>query len=156
MNCNGCGVVLDPTEEQVNAAVDQVLDSSLADAHHHGGVCPLCGHSKKVPYWNRKTILFGLLVICLMTLTWIMVSLRRRQETERATAVKMVLARMQSNADVARLMGTPMRAKPEVSGDVSHDETGWKEAHLTLLVRGPQELLPEPTIRPELVCLIEV
>ncbi len=99
MNCNGCGVVLDPTEEQVNAAVDQVLDSSLADAHHHGGVCPLCGHSKKVPYWNRKTLLFGLLVICLMTLTWITVSLRRRQETERATAVKMVLARY-PNGDV--------------------------------------------------------
>jgi hypothetical protein len=29
MNCSGCGFVLDPTEEQVNAAVDQVLDSSL-------------------------------------------------------------------------------------------------------------------------------
>jgi YD repeat-containing protein len=74
-----------------------------------------------------------------MTLTWIMVSLRRRQETERATAVKMVLAKMQSNADVARLLGTPVRVEPGVSGDVSHDETGWKEAHLTLLVRGPQD-----------------
>src|SRR5260370_23654099 len=136
MNCNGCGVLLDPLEEQVNAAMDQVLDSSLADAHHHGGVCPLCGHSKKVPYWNRKTLLFGLLVICLLTLTAIIVTLRRGRETERATAVKVVIARMQSNADVARLLGTPIRWTPGVNGGVSPDEAGWDEVQPQVAGRG--------------------
>src|SRR5947208_1949999 len=46
MNCRGCGTQLDPTLEQVNAAVEQVLEASLKDAEKKGGVCPLCGHSK--------------------------------------------------------------------------------------------------------------
>jgi uncharacterized membrane protein YvbJ len=37
MNCNGCGVELDPSEEQVNTAVDQVLETSLRDAQKKGG-----------------------------------------------------------------------------------------------------------------------
>jgi YD repeat-containing protein len=92
-----------------------------------------------VPYWNRKTLLFSLLVICLLILTAIIVTLRRDRETERAAAVKVVLSRLESNGDVARLLGIPIRVESGVTGDVSHDETGWKEAHLTLLVRGPQD-----------------
>jgi hypothetical protein len=32
MNCRGCGVILDPSEGQVNTAVDQILETSLQDA----------------------------------------------------------------------------------------------------------------------------
>ena len=53
MNCQGCGTQLDPTLEQVNTAVDQVLEASLKDAEKKGGVCPLCGHSKEHPISDR-------------------------------------------------------------------------------------------------------
>jgi hypothetical protein len=60
MNCRGCGVQIDPSAEQVNTAVDQILETSLKDAEKKGGVCPLCGHSKDVPYSQRKSVLFML------------------------------------------------------------------------------------------------
>jgi hypothetical protein len=66
MNCRGCGVEVDPSQEQVNTTVDQILETSLKDAEKKGGVCPLCGHSKEVPYSHRKTVLFGLLLACLL------------------------------------------------------------------------------------------
>ena len=53
MNCQGCGLELDPSQQQVNTAVDEILETSLADAKKKGGVCPLCGHSKEVPYSTR-------------------------------------------------------------------------------------------------------
>lgn len=59
MNCNGCGVELDPSQGQVNAAVDQILETSLKDAEKKGGVCPLCGHCKDVPYSQRRSVLVG-------------------------------------------------------------------------------------------------
>jgi uncharacterized protein RhaS with RHS repeats len=43
MNCRGCGVELDPSEEQVHTAVDRILETSLRDAKKKGGVCPPCG-----------------------------------------------------------------------------------------------------------------
>jgi hypothetical protein len=66
MNSSGCRVELDPSEEQVNTVVDDILETSLKDAQKKGGVCPLCGHSKDVPYLHRKTVLFGLLLACLL------------------------------------------------------------------------------------------
>jgi hypothetical protein len=32
MNCRECGVDVDPSEQQVNATVDQILETSLQDA----------------------------------------------------------------------------------------------------------------------------
>jgi hypothetical protein len=49
MKCQGCCVVLEPSEDQVNPAVYDVLQASPTDAQKHGGVCPLCGHSKDLP-----------------------------------------------------------------------------------------------------------
>ena len=139
MKCNGCGVVLNPTEEQVNAAVDQVLDTSLADAQRRGGVCPLCGHSKAVPWWHRKTVQFGLLLLCFLMLAGIVVQIYHRQETERASVINLALAKMQGNGDVIHMLGMPMTLESGVYGHVSHDETGWKEADLTMRVRGPKD-----------------
>ena len=68
MNCQGCGVELDPSEEQVNTAVDQILETSLKHAEQTGGVCPLCGHSKDVPYLQKRSTLFTLLMACLFLL----------------------------------------------------------------------------------------
>jgi hypothetical protein len=104
MNCSGCGVEIDPSEEQVNTAVDQVLQASLQDAHKKGGVCPLCGHSKDIPVSHRKTVLFALLLVCLLLtigLGWLFL---RSRATARATAAKDAVTRMSSNPDVIRLL----------------------------------------------------
>jgi hypothetical protein len=37
MNCHGCGVELDPAQEQVNTTIDQILETSLKDAEKKGG-----------------------------------------------------------------------------------------------------------------------
>ena len=31
MNCHGCGVELDPSQEQVNTTIDQILETFLKD-----------------------------------------------------------------------------------------------------------------------------
>jgi len=138
MNCRGCGVELDPTEEQVNVAVDEILESSLEHAERTGGVCPLCGHSKDVPYSNRKTVLFALLLACLVVGTGLMINARRSRQTLRAEAAKDAISRLNANADVVRLLGMPITMLPGVLGEVSQDETGWKESRLTIPVHGPK------------------
>jgi YD repeat-containing protein len=137
MNCSGCGVELDPSEEQVNSAVDQILETSLKHAERTGGVCPLCGHSKEVPYSQRKSVLFALLAACLVLLGAGALILRQWRQTERASIVSTAIYRMSSNADVVGLMGTPIKAEPGIAGDIRQDETGWKEARLLIPVRGP-------------------
>jgi len=138
MNCRGCGVQIDPSAEQVNTAVDQILETSLKDAEKKGGVCPLCGHSKDVPYSQRKSVLFMLLVACLLILGMGTLVLRRWRQTERSSVVSAAVARMSDNADVVRVIGTPITAESAVVGSIRHDETGWKEARLTIPVRGPK------------------
>ena len=136
MNCRGCGVELDPSKEQVNTAVDQILETSLKDAQKKGGVCPLCGHSKEVPYSHRKTVLFGLLLACLLVSIAVAISIRRSHDTQRTAAAKDAVSRMNTNSDVIRLLGAPLTIQPGVQGEVRQDETGWKEVHLTIPVRG--------------------
>src|SRR6266566_5278679 len=138
MNCNGCGVELSPSEEQVNTAVDQILETSLKHAQKTGGVCPLCGHSKELPYSQRKSVLFALLAVCLVLLATGAVVLRQWLQTERASVVSAAINRMSSNADVIRFIGAPITAdKKMVAGDIRHDETGWREARLVIPVHGP-------------------
>src|SRR5260370_12912128 len=84
MNCSGCGTDLAPSEEQVNTTVDQILEISLKDAEKKGGVCPLCGHSKEVPYSHRKTVLFGLLLASLLVMVVVGIGVQRSRQTQRA------------------------------------------------------------------------
>jgi len=137
MNCRGCGVVLDPSEEQVNTAVDQILETSVKDAEKKGGVCPLCGHSKKVPYSHRKTVLFGLLLACLLVSVVVGIGVQRSRQTQRAAVAGDAVARMGTNAEVVRVIGTPIVIEPGMQGEIKQDETGWKEVRLTIPVRGP-------------------
>ena len=137
MNCRGCGVILDPSEEQVNTAVDQILETSLQDAEKKGGVCPLCGHSKEVPYSHRKSVLFALLLACLLVSVVVGIGVQRSRQTQRAALAGEALARMGTNAEVVRLIGKPITIEPGLQGEIKQDETGWKEAHLTIPVRGP-------------------
>ncbi len=75
MNCRGCGTQLakigPPTA--IDEAVDEVLEASLRDAEKRGGVCPLCGHSKSVPFWYKKSVRITLLVACVLLLSAIFV-----------------------------------------------------------------------------------
>ena len=138
MNCRGCGVEVDPSEEQVNTTVDQVLETSLADAVTKGGVCPLCGHSKQVPYSHRKTVLFALLLACLLVSVGVGIGVQRSRATQRAAVATDAVARMAANADVVRLIGTPIAIGAGPQGEIKQDETGWKEARLTIPVHGPK------------------
>ena len=137
MNCRGCGVEVDPSEEQVNTTVDQILETSLADAVKKGGVCPLCGHSKQVPYSHRKTVLFALLLACLLVSVGVGIGLQRSRATQRAAVATDAVARMAANADIVRLIGMPIAIAAGLQGEIKQDETGWKEAHLTIPVHGP-------------------
>ncbi len=137
MNCRGCGVVLAPSEEQVNAGVDQILETSLKDAEKKGGVCPLCGHSKEVPYSHRKSVLFGLLMATFVVAALVGIAILRSRQTQRAAAATDAVARMAANPDVVRLIGTPITIAPALQGEIKQDETGWKEVRLTIPVRGP-------------------
>jgi len=138
MNCRGCGVEIDPSEEQVNTAVDEILESSRKHAEQSGGVCPLCGHSKAVPYSQKKSVLFALLVACLALLIAGALIVQHSHHTERADVVDAAIVRMSSNPDVVRWLGTPITAGT-VEGDVRHDETGWKEARLVFPAHGPHD-----------------
>ena len=137
MNCRGCGVEVDPSQEQVNTTVDQILETSLKDAEKKGGVCPLCGHSKEVPYWHRKTVLFGLLLACLLVGIAVAISVHRSGQTLRAGAADDAVTRMSTNRDIVRLLGKPINVQPGLEGEFKQDETGWKEVRLTIPVRGP-------------------
>ncbi len=138
MNCRGCGVVLDPSKEQVESAVDEVLQSSVTDAQTHGGVCPLCGHSQKTPGLHRRTVQFMLLVVCLLVGVFLWVWTHGLLQTRRAGAVAEAVARMNASADVVALLGKPISAQSGVQGEVKEDDTGWQEARLVVPVRGPR------------------
>ena len=98
MNCKGCGVDLDPTEEQVNQAVDQILDTSLDDAVNKGGVCPLCGHCKDVPPTHRKPVLFALLVTLVVAVALASGFIYRMRHTDRYIASQAALERLNSES----------------------------------------------------------
>jgi hypothetical protein len=138
MNCKGCGVDIDPTAEELNQAVDQILDTSLQDAIKTGGVCPLCGHSKEVPYSQRKAVQFGLLAAALLMGLGVMTALYFLHQTARAKVAKEVEVRLNHNDSIQQLLGTPVTLENGVAGKVTQDETGWSEAILTIPVRGPK------------------
>lgn len=137
MNCSGCGVELEPTEDQVNAAVDRVLESSLRDAHKSGGVCPLCGHCKDVPYSHRKSIQFGLLLACMLVASAVGFSFYKSRQTQRAAVANEILTRISTNPEVIRLIGEPVTMGQGLEGTIKQDETGWKESRLTVPVCAP-------------------
>ena len=138
MNCDGCGTLLEPTTEQINEAVDGVLAASLADAHGSGGVCPLCGRSQKLPFWNRKTVLFSLMLVCVLLILTVLTVLHRVSQTERSEAAAAALSQVQQSDTVKLLLGTPIVMEAGMDGRVTHDETGWTEVQLTFPVRGPK------------------
>ncbi|MGI4758650.1 MAG: cytochrome c oxidase assembly factor Coa1 family protein [Janthinobacterium lividum] len=137
-SCSGCGTLLEPTEDQVNQAVDEVFTASLADAHKARGVCPLCGLAQAVPFWNRRTVLFGLFAICLLAIAVNTATRYRTFRTERMAAASDALAQARKSSAAVQLIGAPIVLLPGLDGSVTHDETGWTEVRLSIPVRGPK------------------
>jgi len=137
MQCRGCGVELDPGQQQTDVAVDPALRAALKEVQHNGGTCPLCGRFKDVPFWRRRRVLVGLLKVSLLIGTVVEIAFYVSRSTERSAAAHSALEYMTANATVVQLLGKPIRIEGIVKGDVRHDETGWKEAKLTIPVRGP-------------------
>ena len=137
MNCTGCGVDVEPSLEQVNDAVDQILQTSLKDAEKKAGVCPLCGHSMEKPYSHRRSVQFALLSAILIICTGIALAVYRSHQTARSAAVAEAVHRLNLNADLSKILGKPITAASPIGGELRTDETGWTEARLTIPVRGP-------------------
>lgn len=137
-NCRGCGSVLDPTQEEVNQAVDEILEASLKDAIKHGEVCPLCGHSKAVPVSHRKSVQFGLLLAVFIVVSGLAVAYYVYRDTERVAAAQEALKQIQSNSEVKQLLGIPITLQGKILGQVKQDETGWHEVKLSIPVHGPK------------------
>ena len=45
---------------------------------------------------------------------------------------------MSANEMVVQFLGKPLKIASSVDGDITHDETGWKEARLTSLPKVPR------------------
>ena len=137
-NCRGCGTVLDPTQDQVNQAVDQVLVASLKDAKKHGEICPLCGHSQAQPISHRKSVQFGLLLGIFLVATVMAAAYYMRRDTERRAAAQEALKQIETNTQIAELLGSPLLVHGKITGQIKQDETGWHEVKLIFPIRGPK------------------
>jgi Cytochrome oxidase complex assembly protein 1 len=135
-NCRGCGTVLDPTENEVNQGVNDILEASLRDAIKHGETCPLCGHSKAQPISHRKSVQFGWLLVVLLIGSGFAVTYRMHRNSERQAAAREALKQIESNPQMRELLGVPVTVQGKVTGQVKQDETGWLEFHLTIPVHG--------------------
>jgi YD repeat-containing protein len=133
MKCRGCDTELGPGQTLVN----QVFKTSPDDIQLSGGICPLCGHYKVDPYQHRKKVMFGLLKAFLLVATAIEIFFYISRTTERSGSANDALARMNADTTLVQLMGKPIKIESGLSGEVHQDETGWKEARLTIPIRGP-------------------
>src|SRR3954463_8610666 len=127
MNCNGCGTDLDdnPSLASVNQAVDDVLQASVEDARARGGVCPLCGHSHYVPFYNRETFRTALMLGIWALLGLILAVTYYTRSPIRSSLAQDALARAKQDSRVQMALGSPVRAGLLASGGIHIDETGW-------------------------------
>ena len=124
MKCRDCGVEFAPFEQEIDASVDQVLTTSLEDAKTKSRVCPLCGHSKAVPFSQKRSVLFVLLVAILFIFGVVIALLWRRIQTDRSGVVRAAISHMRNNAYVARIIGTPIKTGSAIEGALNRGETG--------------------------------
>jgi hypothetical protein len=137
-SCRGCGTIIEPTENEVNQGVNDILEASLKDAVQHGEICPLCGHSKAQPVSHRKSVQFGLLLAVLLVGIGLAVAYRMHRNTERLAAAREVLKQIESSPQIRELLGVPVAIDGPIAGGTKQDETGWREFQLTIPLRGPK------------------
>jgi YD repeat-containing protein len=116
VNCPGCGAEVEPTD---------------------GGICHHCGWNQESSYQRRKVQLHNAVKLIILLATAVEIAFYISRTTERAAVAHEALARMNSNPSLTKFLGSPIKSE-SVSGNVQQDETGWKEAKLTLQIRGPR------------------
>jgi YD repeat-containing protein len=140
VNCRGCGTEVEdnPNLAAVNQAVDEVLQASVEDARQRGGVCPLCGHSHYVPFYNRDTFRTALLLGVWVLLGLILATTYYTRSPIRSSLAQDALARARQDSRVRMALGSPIRSGLLATGGIESDETGWSEAKLSIPLRGPK------------------
>src|SRR5258708_1746784 len=121
-NCRGCGSVVDPTLEETNQAVDDILIASIKDAKQHGEICPLCGHSQSQPVAHRKSVQFGMLTALLLVAIVVAVTYYLHRDTERQAVAQEVLKQIESNSLITRFLGRPLAIQGKLARAVRQDE----------------------------------
>jgi YD repeat-containing protein len=81
--------------------------------------------------------LLALLTVALLIGGVLAVLFYRARTSDRAVAARAALARMNESPVLVQLLGKPIRIRSVVTGDVKQDESKWKEARLSIPVRGP-------------------
>ena len=140
MNCRGCGTAVDhePTTDMVNQAVDEVLEASLRDAQEHGGVCPLCGHSKALRFYQRDSFRTSLLLGVWLLLGLILGLTYYYRSPIRSSLAQDAVRRARQDERVKAALGEPVTIGLLVKGGITQDETGWSEAKLDIPLTGPK------------------
>ena len=140
MDCRGCGthVTGPPPLASINQAVDEILRSSIDDAVKRGGVCPLCGHAKATPFWNRKDVYIAIPIACLTLFLVALAIVNHYHAAADSPVADIALAKVRGNPEMVELLGTPIEAGYFTIGKVQQDETGWTETKLTIPIHGPK------------------
>ena len=136
-SCEGCGSLLDLSDQEITQAVEDVLESTQRETAEFPGVCPLCGRSSRVPVSHRKSVQFGLLALALIVVSVVAVDYYLSRDTERQEALRQALDRLGADPGVTRHLGVPVESVGSITGGVRSDETGWQEVKLKVPVRGP-------------------
>lgn len=137
MKCRECGSELDNSKEQLKTAVDPVLKTSSKDAKQVRDICPLCGHSKRIRFWHRKTVLFLVIAAWTIFLLSLSIHLQRSEQRKVAAVAEDAVARIGKNAEITRLLGRPVTMEPGVKQEIEQGKTGWTQLRLKIFIRGP-------------------
>ena len=136
MKCRKCGAELYSGETQFTQDANQVFGANRGNTQLTGDVCSLCGRYKGDRYQRAKRVSFGLLKAFLLVATAVEIYFYVSHTTQRNSAANDALSRMNASTALVQLLGKPIKAKSGLKGEVHEDETGWKEARLTIPVQG--------------------
>lgn len=103
-------------------------------------ICPACG--SVVRQRSRVTLMVALGLVSLAVLALLAAMLRPKIELwlalRESSVVREAVSRINDNPRVAAALGHPVRPGSSVSGNMTHDETGWTEAFLWIPLSGPK------------------
>lgn len=125
-----------PGKPSFTPGPNKTSGTSLNSTQQSGDVCVLCGRYKGDRYQRAKRLAFGLLKVFLLVATAVEIYFYVSRTTQRSAAANDALARMNASTVLAQLLGKPIKVKSGLKGEVHEDETGWKEARLTIPVEG--------------------
>src|SRR5712691_5295433 len=102
-------------------------------------ICPTCGSA--VPQKSRVPLVVVLGLVSLVVLALLAVQRPRIElwlALRRSSVVREAMTNISDNPRVAAALGHPVRPGWSISGNMTHDETGWTEAFLWIPLSGPK------------------